>query len=437
MNRLLTVALLALTLALTGAGALVALGSSAAAATWSPSTSSSTWYKLTPRTNTGLRVDVRNARLGNGTAVQQYSSNGTVSQQFGFRSAGNGYYRIVTKLSDSASTQYLNVWQAGKSNGTKVETLVKATGYQQQWKIYNLGNGYMKLVPRHATKKCLDVPGASRKSAVQLQIYTCNGIASQQFKVARTSSRMWYSTATCPNLVVIGVRGSNEGQRSGVISGFGDNVSLASRDAVRRIGRTGSYRYKAITYPAYLSSDVGKYLDSVDAGAADLKKQVHHLTSKCGTGTRYAIIGYSQGSHVIREGVASLNSASRARVAAVGLIADPTRRGSNLSKREVGRVERFGTTLSKSGALLEFMRAYNSCSRDCEDLAPSYDKFLKAASSKVATICQSSDGVCNAGAASAWSTAWGSKAQHVQYYRDRPGKSGWVIHEALAANGYK
>lgn len=439
MRRSLITVLVTLVLAATSTGAVVLTTSASAASVWSPSTSSTVWYSLASGTNTGLRVDVRGARLANYTAVQQYTSNGTTSQQFGFRSAGNGYYRIVTKLSDSGSRQYLNVKQAGKANGTKVETLVYATGYQQQWKIYNLGSGYVKIVPRHITSKCLDVPGASKKSGIQLQIYTCNGTASQKFKVARTSSRMWYSSSTCPNLVVFGVRGSKERQSAGAISGFGDNVSLSARETIRQVKRTGSYRFKAITYPADMSS-IESYFRSVSVGAADLKKQVHGVTSKCGSGTRYALIGYSQGAHVIRDAVDTLNSTSRARIAALGLIADPTRRGSNLKKREVGLIEDFGTGPLKSGLIVESSRGTSSCQSDCEYVAYSYSRYLTEASRKVATICQSADKVCNGGSITVstgiWAGFWASK-DHVDYYKSRAGQIGSLIRLMLAGNGFK
>jgi hypothetical protein len=122
-------------------------------------------------------LDLRGGTAANGTAVQQYPSNGSNAQKFRFLATDSGYYRIVSALSDS---QALDVNGAGTANGTKVQSWTWGGGSNQQWMAVDAGSGYINLRPRHVGR-CLDVPGGSTSASTQLQIYDCNGTSSQQF----------------------------------------------------------------------------------------------------------------------------------------------------------------------------------------------------------------------------------------------------------------
>jgi hypothetical protein len=137
------------------------------------------WYTITVR-HSGLRVDVRGGGTANGTPLQQYTANTTSSQQFRFISAGDGFYRIVSRLKSSL------VWDVSggsTANNSKVQMWTWTMVKQQQWTPVSVSGGYVNFRPRHATSRCLDVPLASKATGKQLQIYTCNGTTAQQFKL--------------------------------------------------------------------------------------------------------------------------------------------------------------------------------------------------------------------------------------------------------------
>lgn len=137
------------------------------------------YYTITSR-NSGKLVDVRGAGTKNGTAIQQYQANGSRAQSFKFISTGGGFYRVVSELSGS------QVWDAAggrKTNGIKVHTWNWGGpgAANQQWMPVVTGS-HVTFKPRHAyPAMCLDIPGASKNSGVQLQLYSCNGSAAQQW----------------------------------------------------------------------------------------------------------------------------------------------------------------------------------------------------------------------------------------------------------------
>lgn len=140
------------------------------------------WYTLTPRVS-GLRVDIRLGGTTNGTWVQQHSANTTNSQQFRFVSNGDGTFRVYSRLSNS---QVFDVAGGATSNHAKVQTWKWADVNQQKWQVLNATvAGFVTFKPKHATSRCLDVPGASKSSGVQLQIYSCNNTSSQQFTLKK------------------------------------------------------------------------------------------------------------------------------------------------------------------------------------------------------------------------------------------------------------
>jgi len=127
----------------------------------------------------------------------------------------------------------------------------------------------------------------------------------------------------CPDVQIVGVRGSGQ-------AGFGEQVGdvISPLQAnIRAAGRSvSSY---ALEYPAISISDSlglvllnGAYDNSVQRGAQSLRVAVDEISIECPE-TQMVLIGYSQGAQVIK--VAMENTVPYARVAAVVLLADPTR----------------------------------------------------------------------------------------------------------------
>ncbi|MER5862984.1 RICIN domain-containing protein [Kitasatospora sp. NPDC002040] len=134
------------------------------------------WTTLVNR-NSGRCVDAAAAATANGTAVQQYSCNGTTAQQWQLQPTDSGYVRIAN-LNDA--TKVIDVTGVSTADSAKLQLWAYGGGANQQWlPVEEAGGGY-HFVNRNSGK-CLDVPAASTADAVVLQQYACNGTTAQSF----------------------------------------------------------------------------------------------------------------------------------------------------------------------------------------------------------------------------------------------------------------
>jgi hypothetical protein len=162
----------------TVAGLLAA--SAAAVVTTGPSAQAAglpTGYTTVVARNSGKCVDAAAAATADGTAVQQYTCNGTGAQQWQFQDAGSGYVRIN---SQGDPTKVLDVTDVSTADGAKIQLWTYGGGANQQWQPVAEASGSYHFVNRNSGK-CLDVPSASTADAVQFQQYTCNGTSAQSF----------------------------------------------------------------------------------------------------------------------------------------------------------------------------------------------------------------------------------------------------------------
>jgi hypothetical protein len=125
----------------------------------------------------GKCVDARAAATGNGTAVQQYTCNGSSAQSWQFTATDSGYYRIGLA---AAPDQVWDETDVSTADGAPTQLWLYGGGANQQWLPVAESSGAFHFVNRNSGK-CLDVPGASTADSVQLQQYTCNGTAAQSF----------------------------------------------------------------------------------------------------------------------------------------------------------------------------------------------------------------------------------------------------------------
>ncbi|MEV4417850.1 cutinase family protein [Catellatospora sp. NPDC049609] len=173
------------------------------------------------------------------------------------------------------------------------------------------------------------------------------------------------STLTCPGVIVIGVRGTNEAAGSGggtyhyASGGFGGRLNLTS-SVVTETSRTA--RRIALKYPATAIAPI--YPISQQQGTVNLKNLVTSLGTTCSSATRFVLIGYSQGAHVIGDALASdsanrIAATYRSRIAAVVFFGDPTyRKGEPYN---AGGAPNTGTWPKGAGVLSEFnsrLRSY-------------------------------------------------------------------------------
>jgi hypothetical protein len=140
----------------------------------------SVWYPVVNR-NSGKCLDARAAGTVNGTAIQQYTCNGSTAQQYQFVPAAGGYVRIANR---GNTAQVLDVTNVSVNDNAAIQTWAYGGGANQQWQPVSEGGGYYHFVNRNSGK-CLDVPAASSADSVQLVQYACNGTAAQSFRLTR------------------------------------------------------------------------------------------------------------------------------------------------------------------------------------------------------------------------------------------------------------
>ena len=151
----------------------------------------------------------------------------------------------------------------------------------------------------------------------------------------------------CEDVHIIGVRGSGQ-------TDYGDQVGAVVTEAARSIRQTGrTLAGHALDYPAISISDSfglvllnGEYDRSVQVGVGSLLFDLDALRDEC-PHTRIILIGYSQGSQVIKTAMEDRSPVDR--IASVVLLADPTR---ETTQQGIVRLGSEGEGSGAFGALL-------------------------------------------------------------------------------------
>jgi hypothetical protein len=151
--------------------------------------STSTWYEVVNE-NSGLCASAAGGGTANGTAVEQLACTGATSQLWQFVSVASGYYEVLNENAQSegeswnitggvgatASGDKLQIWAYGGTGNTN-----------ELFAANQLSSGYYNFVADNSGL-CIDTPGASTASGVQLQQYTCNGTGAQEFSLVQPGS---------------------------------------------------------------------------------------------------------------------------------------------------------------------------------------------------------------------------------------------------------
>jgi hypothetical protein len=201
--------------------------------------------------NSGKCVDARAAATANGTAVQQYTCNGSAAQSWQFTPTDSGYYQV------GVSTAPAQVWDetgVSTADGALTQLWLYGGGANQQWLPVSESTGAFHFVNR-SSGKCLDVPSASTADSVQLQQYTCNGTSAQSFNVSGSTGGTTTPPTTPPtggnpdlgpNVVVFDPSMSASSIQSKVNSIFSQ----------QQTNQFGSQRYAVLFKPGTYSADV-------------------------------------------------------------------------------------------------------------------------------------------------------------------------------------
>ncbi|MFJ6701204.1 MULTISPECIES: ricin-type beta-trefoil lectin domain protein [unclassified Streptomyces] len=114
----------------------------------------------------GKCLDVNAGSSVDGTAVQLWSCNNTVAQNW--TAVPDGTLAALGKCLDATG--------GGTANGTRIELWGCNGGANQQWQPYN--GGYRNPV----SGRCLDDPAGSTTDGTQLVLWDCNGGANQKWR---------------------------------------------------------------------------------------------------------------------------------------------------------------------------------------------------------------------------------------------------------------
>jgi hypothetical protein len=166
---------------------------------------SSDYYEVVNE-NSGLCEEPAGGATANGTAVEQEpcASPATAAQEWQFVSAGSGDYEVLN-INGAAGGESWNV--TGGTGATASGDLIQIWAYgdatNEQWDATSVAGGYYTFTA-HNSGLCLDTPGASTASGVQLQQYTCNGTGAQEFKLVQETGSGTTTTTTAPGAPNLG-----------------------------------------------------------------------------------------------------------------------------------------------------------------------------------------------------------------------------------------
>jgi len=192
--------------------------------------------------------------------------------------------------------------------------------------------------------------------------------------------KAWNLGDPCPNVLVLGARGSGEERDSS--GAFTPNSSTLGVGAevygfsvqLANIMSTKTVEILANPYPAVpISEGLPAIFDSVDQGRTDTRVLVAAVTQECGSSTKIVLAGYSQGALVAKSGAEYVRTQDQSAIGAIAILADP-----QFDPHGGGKlIGSFNST--KGGALGEV------------DI-PSFAK------GRTASLCLSGDPVCQGGA---------------------------------------
>lgn len=136
-------------------------------------------FKIRNR-ESGMYLDPADNRTDNDTPIMQYNNEGDdPSQTWTFRELGDGVYRIGEF---SAPDQGFDVADASTDNGTQVKIYKYSGGRNQQFIVYDMGNGYYQLIDRNSAKP-VEIPKSSHTLGEWAKIYDNNGTNTQQWAI--------------------------------------------------------------------------------------------------------------------------------------------------------------------------------------------------------------------------------------------------------------
>ena len=133
--------------------------------------------------NSGRCMDVYKSGTADGTNVQQYSTVANkANNTWKVKSTGDGYYYIISQLSDGTSG-YLTVAGGENKDGTNIEISSFTGGDSQKFALKRNSDGsYMILTKVSGEKKCVEVINAETEAGANVQQWVLTGSTCQNWK---------------------------------------------------------------------------------------------------------------------------------------------------------------------------------------------------------------------------------------------------------------
>ena len=143
-------------------------------------------YRITPRGQQSMALDVNNFANANGTKVQIWNSTKNTNQQWFVEKQSDNTYKIYA-YSGKNSLQMLDYAGGAITNGTAVTTWEDAGSNNQLWYFLPLGNGFYRIIPKNASitsGQTLEIVGGNNAGLnAATDIYTFYGGLNQQFRL--------------------------------------------------------------------------------------------------------------------------------------------------------------------------------------------------------------------------------------------------------------
>ncbi|MCH3942698.1 MAG: RICIN domain-containing protein [Atopobiaceae bacterium] len=214
-------------------------------------------YYTFKNVSSGKVLDVNGASSESGANVQQYSSNGTVAQQWVLSDLGNGF----RKITNAGSGKVLDVSGGSKSSGANLQQYDPNGTAAQAFRLdacKTASEGTFSIVAALAGAPVLDVSGGSNDTCANIQIWTPNGTKAQSFTLAYDATNGYYSITNTGSGKLVDVCGAGSDPGTNVWQ-YPANGTLAQKWSIVKVA-SGSYEL-------YSACD-GLALDVTGAGSA-------------------------------------------------------------------------------------------------------------------------------------------------------------------------
>jgi cutinase len=164
----------------------------------------------------------------------------------------------------------------------------------------------------------------ARAAAVAVAaLLALGGCFAQSNDSDRPTARPLLSSHTCADLVVVGARGSMQSADRNL--GVGTEVRVTVEQLARRLHRRSgvTVHVEPVLYDSSPTPTAAGFLRNTAAGGTLALDRLASLATECPS-SRFALVGFSQGAHVVHTAAMAVPTSVRSRIALVAMIADPT-----------------------------------------------------------------------------------------------------------------